>query len=93
MAAVTQIQVRCATCNRRLADLVNEIRDGQVFFELKCPRCGNPHIEVVRPSQPRKSDDPAQDTHVSKVKRGPGKRPAGPPAPGDRTSVAHALGL
>jgi len=60
MAAVTQIQVRCATCNRRLADLVNEVRAGQAIFELKCPRCGNPHIEVVRPSQPRNSEDPAQ---------------------------------
>jgi len=61
LAAVTQIQVRCATCNRRLGDLVNEVRAGQVLFELKCPRCGNPHMEVVRPLPPGNGEDPAEN--------------------------------
>jgi phage FluMu protein Com len=49
MATVVQVQIRCAACNRRLGDLVNEIHSGQVIFELKCPRCGQPHLEVIRP--------------------------------------------
>jgi len=53
MATVTQIQIRCAGCNRRLADLVNEVEAGQVLVELKCPRCGQPHLEVVRPARNR----------------------------------------
>jgi len=48
MATVTQIQIRCTGCNRRLADLVNEVEAGQVLVELKCPRCGQPHLEVIR---------------------------------------------
>jgi phage FluMu protein Com len=50
VSAVTQIQIRCAGCNRRLADLVNELELGQVLVELKCPRCGQPHLEVIRSS-------------------------------------------
>jgi phage FluMu protein Com len=46
---VLQTQVRCAGCHRRLADLVNEIEAGQVILELKCPRCGQSNLEVVRP--------------------------------------------
>jgi hypothetical protein len=49
MATVGQIQIRCAGCHRRLGDLVNEIHSGQVIFELKCPRCGQPHLEIIRP--------------------------------------------
>ena len=48
MRGVTQVQIRCTTCNRRLADLVNELETGQVLVELKCPRCGQPHLEVIR---------------------------------------------
>ena len=48
MATVTQTQVRCAGCNRRLADVVNEVEAGQVLVEWKCPRCGQPHLEVIR---------------------------------------------
>jgi len=66
LAAVTQIQVRCATCNRRLADLVNEVLSGQVLFELKCPRCGNPHMEVVRPPPPGNGEIPPR-THERKL--------------------------
>ena len=50
VATVVQIQVRCPGCNRRLADYVNEVREGQVVLEFKCPRCGSPHTEVIRPS-------------------------------------------
>ena len=49
MATIIQVQVRCAGCNRRLADIVNELQGGQVLIELKCPRCGQPHLEVIRP--------------------------------------------
>jgi phage FluMu protein Com len=48
MRTVTQIQIRCAGCNRRLADLVNEVQAGEALLEFKCPRCGLPHLEVVR---------------------------------------------
>ena len=51
MATLTQRQVRCAECDRRLADYVTEIRDGQVILEVKCPRCGSPHMEVIRPPE------------------------------------------
>jgi hypothetical protein len=36
VASVIQTQVRCAGCNRRLADLVNEVEAGQILIELKC---------------------------------------------------------
>ena len=49
MAIVAQLQVRCGGCNRRLADLVNEVQAGQVILEMKCPRCGHPHLEIIRP--------------------------------------------
>jgi phage FluMu protein Com len=49
MAPVAQIQIRCTGCNRRLGDLINEVEAGQVLIELKCPRCGQPHLEVIRP--------------------------------------------
>ena len=48
MATVLQIQIRCAGCNRRLADLVNEVEMGQVLVEMKCPRCGHSNLEVIR---------------------------------------------
>jgi phage FluMu protein Com len=48
MATVSQTQIRCSGCNRRLADVVNEVEAGQVLVELKCPRCGQPHLEVIR---------------------------------------------
>jgi len=55
MAAVLQTQVRCNECNRRLGDYVNEVTTGQVVLELKCPKCGAPHTELIRNSQRRES--------------------------------------
>ncbi len=49
MSALAQTQVRCTGCNRRLADVINEVRSGQAIFEMKCPRCGLPHLEILRP--------------------------------------------
>ena len=45
-----QMQLRCSGCNRRLGDFVNEVQAGQLILELKCPRCGQPHVEVIRPA-------------------------------------------
>jgi len=45
-----QSQIRCSGCRRRLADFVNELASGQVILELKCPRCGHPHLEIIRPA-------------------------------------------
>jgi phage FluMu protein Com len=53
VASIVQTQVRCGGCNRRLADLVNEVDAGQLLIELKCPRCGQPHLEVIRPQAGR----------------------------------------
>jgi phage FluMu protein Com len=50
VGAVAQTQVRCRECNRRLGDFVNELQAGQVILELKCPKCGRPHLEIIRPS-------------------------------------------
>lgn len=50
MSTVTQIQVRCTGCNRRLGDYLSELEAGQVILELKCPRCAQPHTEVIRPA-------------------------------------------
>ncbi len=49
MGTLAQIQLRCTGCNRRLGDFINEVEAGQVILELKCPRCGHPHMEVIRP--------------------------------------------
>jgi phage FluMu protein Com len=49
MGTVFQVQIRCTTCNRRLADVVNEIEIGQAIVELKCPRCANSHLEILCP--------------------------------------------
>jgi hypothetical protein len=53
MATVFQVQIRCKACNRRLADVVNEIEIGQAIIELKCPRCANQHLEILRPLDPQ----------------------------------------
>ena len=50
MATVTETQIRCRECNRRLGDYVNEVEAGQVILELKCPKCHQPHVEVIRPA-------------------------------------------
>jgi len=50
VGAATQTQVRCRECNRRLCDFVNELQAGQVILELKCPKCGRPHLEIIRRS-------------------------------------------
>ena len=52
-ATAIEKQIRCARCNRRLADLVNELERGQVLIELKCSRCGHPHLEIVRSNRER----------------------------------------
>jgi hypothetical protein len=52
---------------------------------------GVPYEEVLASMMKTKRPVPAKAG--SKVKRAPGKRPAGPLAPGDRKSVADALGL
>ena len=56
MSPLLQSQLRCTACNRRLGDFVNEVQAGQVILELKCPRCGQPHLEVIRPSSSRDSE-------------------------------------
>jgi phage FluMu protein Com len=72
MVSVTQTQVRCATCNRRLADVVNEVQAGLVIFELICPRCGQPHLEFIRPSAPPKDESPPKRSpEVSKSRQDP----------------------
>ncbi len=48
MSTVTQVQVRCTGCRRRLCDYLGELAAGQVILELKCPRCGQPHTEIIR---------------------------------------------
>lgn len=48
MSSAIQTQVRCTGCNRRLGDYVNEVQAGQVILELKCPKCGQPHMEIIR---------------------------------------------
>jgi phage FluMu protein Com len=48
MTTGSQVQIRCRACRRRLADVINEVEAGQVILELKCPRCGEPHVEVIR---------------------------------------------
>ena len=50
VGAAIQTQVRCRECNRRLGDFVNELQAGQVILELKCPKCGRPHLEIIRPA-------------------------------------------
>jgi hypothetical protein len=49
VSTVTQVQVRCTGCRRRLCDYLGELEAGQVILELKCPRCGQPHTEIIRP--------------------------------------------
>lgn len=53
MAPLPETQLRCTGCNRRLVDFVNEVQAGQVILELKCPRCGQPNMEIIRPLRPR----------------------------------------
>jgi phage FluMu protein Com len=53
VVAVSQTQIRCGECNRRLGDFVNEVREGQVILELECPKCGRLHMEIIRPLQRR----------------------------------------
>ena len=52
---------------------------------------GIPYEDVL--ASMMKAKRPAPAKAGSKVKRGPGKRRAGTLAPGDRNSVADALGL
>ena len=47
---IPQVQMRCTGCNRRLGDYVNEVKVGLVILEMKCPKCGQPHTEVLRGS-------------------------------------------
>lgn len=50
MAVAEQVEIRCGNgrCNRRLADVTNEVERGQVVLEIKCPKCGNPHTEILK---------------------------------------------
>jgi phage FluMu protein Com len=48
MPNVDPIQIRCRGCHRRLADVVNNVVAGEILVEVKCPRCGQPHVEVIR---------------------------------------------
>jgi phage FluMu protein Com len=41
--------VRCGGCDRRLEDVVNAVEAGTLLIELKCPRCGQFHEEVIQP--------------------------------------------
>src|SRR5262245_8936441 len=50
VATVVKVPIRCDVCNRRLGDLVNGIHVGQIILKLKCPRCGQSHLEVIRPA-------------------------------------------
>ena len=47
---ILQVQMRCTGCNRRLGDYVNEVKGGLVILEMKCPKCGQPHTEIIRTS-------------------------------------------
>lgn len=49
MPNVDPIQIRCRGCYRRLADVVNNVEAGEILLEIKCPRCAQPHVEVLRP--------------------------------------------
>ena len=60
---VGPIQIRCRGCHRRLADVVNNVEAGESLVELKCPRCGRPHVEVIRSTRPIASvNEPAGPT-------------------------------
>ena len=50
MTSTGPIQIRCRGCHRRLADVVNNVEAGEVLVEVKCPRCGQSHVEVIRPT-------------------------------------------
>jgi phage FluMu protein Com len=39
VSVAEQIQLRCSNCYRRLADYVNEIREGSLLIEIKCKAC------------------------------------------------------
>jgi phage FluMu protein Com len=69
VATVIQVAIRCAGCHRRLADVVNEVEAGQVLLELKCPRCGQPHLEVIRP---QRTDTPPKASSASRIGTGLG---------------------
>jgi phage FluMu protein Com len=74
---VTQTQVRCRECNRRLGDFVNEVQAGQVILELKCPKCGSPHIEIIRPApdeDTRRSTSTEVTRHVPELTQLPARR-------------------
>lgn len=47
MALAEQTQFRCTSCNRRLADYADDIVEGQVLVEIKCPKCGAPNSVVL----------------------------------------------
>jgi hypothetical protein len=69
VSTVTQIQVRCTGCKRRLCDYLGEVEAGQVILELRCPRCGEPHTEIIRPGAgdpgiPRKADNQPRATRA-----------------------------
>ena len=40
MTTAIERQLRCTSCNRRLADYENAVTAGGVTVEIKCPKCG-----------------------------------------------------
>jgi len=69
MNAMAQIQIRCAGCNRRLGDYVNEAEAGMVVLELKCPRCGQPHTTIIRPLAARPGISSKADDQTLRMRR------------------------
>jgi phage FluMu protein Com len=57
MINVFKLQIRCVQCNRRSTDLINEVEAGQVVLEMKCPRCGHAHLQIIRRTS-RPIEDP-----------------------------------
>jgi phage FluMu protein Com len=85
VGAVAQTQVRCRECNRRLGDFVNELEAGQVILELKCPKCGRPHLEIIRPP-----DEAAPRSSSTEITR---PSPAGSALPSAKSATDRRPGL
>jgi len=41
------MQIRCVTCDGRLADVLNVIDAGYVILEMTCPTCLRSRLEIV----------------------------------------------
>ncbi len=40
-------QIRCDNCNRRLADVDNQIITGKILVAIRCERCARIHKERI----------------------------------------------